>query len=263
MIRAPSTKEPPLLFVDPHLPRELFGWHSPRLGKHMPIARYGTFGPALLLLPTAQADYLEYERFWLIKAIEHHIFDGRVTVFTIDSINEHAWMNEHIPPWEKARRQAAYSGYIENEVVPHIRRCLQNPEARIAVSGASFGAFHAANQFFRRPDLFDTLIAMSGFYDISGYTDGYFDENVYFNNPMAYVQGINDARTHDLLQHSQIHLLTGQGDYERPELTRKFSQLLWDKGIWHNADYWGHDMKHDWPTWLKMLDFYIGHRLGW
>ena len=34
------------------------------------------------------------------------------------------------------------------------------------LSGASFGAFHACNVLFRRPDLFDTLIAMSGFYDL-------------------------------------------------------------------------------------------------
>jgi hypothetical protein len=59
-------------------------------------------------------------------------------------------------------------GYVEDEVVPHIRRCLKNPSARIGVTGASFGAFHAANAFFRRPDLFDTLIGMSGFYDLRG-----------------------------------------------------------------------------------------------
>ena len=229
----------------------------------MPIARYGNWGHALLLLPTAQADFLEYERFWLIKSIEHHIFAGKVTVFSIDSINQHAWMNRNVPPWEKARRQALYASYVEEEVVPHIRRVLQNDSARIGVSGASFGAFHAANQFFRRPDMFDTLLAMSGFYDISGYCDGYFDDNVYFNNPMSYVANLSDPFAYHLLRHSQIHIMTGQGAYERPDLSRKFSQLLWDKGIWNNLDLWGHDMPHDWPTWRKMLDYYVGERLGW
>ena len=57
-------------------------------------------------------------------------------------------------------------------MVPHIRRVMNNPHARVGVTGASFGAFHAANQFFRRPDLFDTLVAMSGFYDLEpDYTD--------------------------------------------------------------------------------------------
>ena len=45
-------------FTDPHLPRQIFGWHSPRIGIEMPIVRYGTRGHALLLFPTAKADYL-------------------------------------------------------------------------------------------------------------------------------------------------------------------------------------------------------------
>ena len=228
----------------------------------MPIVRYGTWGRPLLLFPTAQADYLEYERFFLIKALEPFIFAGKVTVFAIDSINKHAWMNKNIPAPEKVRRQDLYARYVEEEVVPHIRTSLQDDGARIAVSGASFGAFHAANQFFRRPDLFDGLIAMSGFFDIEGYLDGYRSERAYFNNPMWYVRNIEDGRTLDLLRHASIHLVTGRGNYERPELTARFSQLLWDKSIWHDADYWGHDMPHDWPTWRSMLPYFVGKLVG-
>jgi len=229
----------------------------------MPIVRYGTWGPALLLLPTAQADYLEYERFLLIRAIQHHIFKGRVTVFSVDSINRHAWMNERVPPHEAARRQALYAAYIEEEVIPHIRRSLGDPEARVTVAGASFGAFHAANQFFRRPDLFNGLIAMSGFYDISAYAEGYDGDEVYFNNPMAFVPNLHGARTYELLNSSQIHILTGQGSYERPEKSVRFSDLLRSKNIPHGLDLWGHDMPHDWPTWRAMMDHYIDRRLGW
>ena len=252
------------MFTDPNLSREIFGWHSSRLGLDMPIVRYGRWGHALLLFPTAQADFLENERFWLIKAIEPHIFAGKVQVFSIDSINRHAWMNRDVPVKEQARRQALYSGYVEHEVVPHVRRCLQNDSARIGASGASFGAFHAANAFFRRPDMFDTLIAMSGFYDLGpDYLHGYGDDNVYFNNPVSYIPGIggNDA---DLLRHhSQIHILSGRGAYEAPHESEKLAAVLRDKGIPHNLDLWGHEVNHDWPWWRKMLDHYIGGRLGW
>src|SRR3954463_3273684 len=105
-------------FTDPNMHRSIFGWTSPRLGIHMPIVRYGEWGPALLLFPTAQADFLENERFWLIKAIEPYILEGRIQVFSIDSINKYAWMNKKIPVPEQARRQALYSGYVEEEVVP-------------------------------------------------------------------------------------------------------------------------------------------------
>ncbi|MCQ7030040.1 alpha/beta hydrolase-fold protein, partial [Escherichia coli] len=76
-------------------------------------------------------------------------------------------MDRGLPVPEKARRQALYNRYIEDEVVPYIRTACRTGDLRIATAGASFGAFHAANTLFRRPDLFDAVIAMSGFYDLS------------------------------------------------------------------------------------------------
>jgi esterase/lipase superfamily enzyme len=253
------------VYVDPHLPRHMFGWYSSRLGLEMPIVRYGTSGHPLLLLPTAQADYLENERFYLIKSIEPYIFAGKIQVFSIDSINRHAWMNRKIPVREAARRNALYASYIEEEVVPHVRRVSGNPHARLGISGASFGAFHAANQFFRRPDLFDTLIAMSGFFDLEpDYTEGYMDDNVYYNNPVSYLGNMPDGQTMELLRHqTQIHIISGQGAHEAPHCSKRFSTLLWDKGIGNNLDLWGHDVPHDWPSWRDMLPYYIGQRLGW
>ena len=58
--------------------RELSSWFSPALDKEMPMAVYGHYGLALLLVPTAGADYLEYERFNLIEAIAPFIEAGRV-----------------------------------------------------------------------------------------------------------------------------------------------------------------------------------------
>ena len=49
--------------------RQITSWYSPRLQREMPIAVYGNYGFALLLVPTAAADYLEYERFQLIDAL--------------------------------------------------------------------------------------------------------------------------------------------------------------------------------------------------
>lgn len=250
-------------FVDPALPRELFGWHSPRLDMHMPIVRYGNWGHPVLLYPTAQSDLLDCERFFLIKAIEPLIFAGRITVFSINSINEHAWMNRKVSVHESARRQMLFSRYVEEEVVPYIRRAVDNDGARIAVTGASFGAFHAANQFFRRPDLFDTLVAMSGFFDLEGdYTHGVMNDDIYFNNPMSYVPNIHDDHQRHMIEHGQVHIVTGQGDYEAPQASRRFSKTLWDSGIWNNLDVWGHDMKHDWPTWRAMLPYYLGEKVG-
>jgi esterase/lipase superfamily enzyme len=251
-------------FVDPSMRREIYGWYSHRLGMDMPIVRYGHWGHPVLLFPTASGDFLEAERMFLIKVLEPLINAGKINVFAIESINRYAWMNEGLPVWAKARNQNNYSGYIEQEVVPYIRHVLQDQGARIAVTGASFGAFFAANAFFRRPDAFDTLIAMSGFYDLGdNYLQGYGDDNTYFNNPVSYLSNMNDHGQLETLRHSQIHILSGRGAYERPDCSERLSQVLWGKGVPNNLDLWGHDVNHDWPWWRSMLPHYLGERVHW
>ena len=97
-------------YIDPAMPRRLEGWRSPTLGLDMPVVSYGHRGHPLLLFPTAAADYLECERFFLIKSIEPAIMAGRVRVISIESINRYAWMDRQLPAREQGRRQALYSG---------------------------------------------------------------------------------------------------------------------------------------------------------
>ncbi|MBI2795452.1 MAG: prolyl oligopeptidase family serine peptidase [Gemmatimonadetes bacterium] len=250
-------------FVDPKLPRHLFGWRSPSLGLNMPIVGYGHAGKPILLFPTAAADYLENERFFLVKALEPLLFAGRVRIFSIDSINQHAWMDRKVAVRESARRQALYVKYVEDEVVPYIRLACADGGARILTTGASFGAFHSANCMLRRPDLFDGLIAMSGFYDLSqSYFNGYSDDNCFYNNPAWFLPGLGGHYLDLLRHHCRILVLTGQGAYEVPDASRKLSRLLADKGIPHELDLWGHDVNHDWPWWRKMLPYAV-ERLGY
>ncbi len=252
-----------LKYVDDNLYRRIDGWQSPTLGQYMPIVTYGHAGHPLLLFPTAAADYLENERFFLVKSIEPHLMAGRVRVFSIDSINRQAWMDDKLPVPEQARRQALYARYVEEEVVPYIRYVCGNHQIRVGTTGASFGAFHAANTLFRRPDLFDTVIAMAGFYDLEpDYLKGYTDDNCFFNNPAWYLPGMSGHYL-DLLRHTcSINIITGQGAYEAPEASRSLARILTEKGIPHNLDVWGQDVNHDWPWWRKMLPYYLD-KLGW
>lgn len=247
-----------LKYVDEHLPRRIDGWHSPILGQSMPIVNYGDRGRPMLLFPTAAADFLENERFFLIKAVEPAIMAGRARFFSIDSINRHGWMDDSLPVQEKVRRQALYARYIEEEVVPYIRAICGNAEVRIGTTGASFGAFHAANTFFRRPDLFNTVIAMSGFYDLGpDYLKGYSDDDCFYNNPAWYLPGVS-GRSLELLQTaSRITIVTGQGAYEAPDASRKLSEILTQRGIPHLLDLWGPDVRHDWPSWRQMLPYHL------
>ncbi|MGE0812267.1 MAG: esterase family protein [Vicinamibacterales bacterium] len=245
-------------YVDPGLPRRLDGWHSPALALDMPIVCYGFRGRPLLLFPTAAADYLENERFYLVKAIEPALAAGQVRVFSIDTVNRHSWMDPTVPVEEQARRQALYSRYVEDEVVPYVRHICADHHVRLAAAGASFGAFHAANALFRRPDLFEALLGMSGFYDLEpGYLKGYGDDNCYQNNPAWYLRDVGGGRLHLLQTACRIVLVTGQGAYEHPAASQHLAGILGARGIPHALELWGHDVNHDWPWWRKMLPHYL------
>lgn len=240
--------------------RVIDGWHSPSLNKHMEIVRYGHYGFALLLLPTAAADYLEYERFHLIDAISPMIDSGKCKVFSVNSINSESWLNRKMHPPHKGIRHNQFNQYIYNEVIPYIKTHTSQ-DTPIVISGASLGALHSANLYFKRPDLLQGVIAMSGDYDLQSYTDGYYDEQVYFNSPMAYLANLyDDYHLPRLRQSNHIHIVTGSGNYESPDASRRLSQLLNVKGIPHELDIWGYDMPHDWPTWRAMLPHYLNTR---
>ena len=240
--------------------RELNSWYSPTLQKEMPIVSYGDYGFALLFVPTAAADYLEYERFQMMETLAPYINSGKVKVFSINSINNESWLNNEINGAHKAIRQNQFNEYVFNEVVPFIKHST-SAETPIITCGASFGALHSMNLFLKRPDIINGVIAMSGVYDLTEYTKGYYDDQVYFNSPAHYLPNQDNHEFLEQIRKSMhIHILTGSGSYEDPNASRTFSGILNNKGINHELDVWDESWKHDWPTWREMLPVYMETR---
>jgi esterase/lipase superfamily enzyme len=236
--------------------REIHSWWSSRLHKDMPICVYGHYGFAVLMFPTAAADYLEYERFELINAISPLINEGKIKVYSINSINNESWLNNHMHPHDKGVRHQVFNEYVVEEVVPFIHDNCKGL-VPIITTGSSVGALHSANLFFRRPDIFSGTIAMSGIYDLQYYTRGYFDDNVFYNSPVHYLPGWNDEYMLNKMREGKIIIASGQGPYEDPGASVHLSNILNQKGIQHWLDLWGHDMRHDWPTWRQMLPYFL------
>jgi esterase/lipase superfamily enzyme len=242
--------------------RRTTAWFSQNLNIEMPLVAYGHAGYPLLMLPTAAADYLEYERFHLVDAIRPFIESGKLRAYSINSVNRYSLLNEQMPAHLKAELLTQYDRYITEEVLPLIRRDTGQDDARPVTTGASLGAFLAANSYFKHPDLFRGVIAMSGSYDIRSYLNGHYDDNVYFNNPMDYLSNLNDDYYLPMLQKADaIVILSGQGAYEAPDRSKALSDLLRSKGIPHTLDLWGPDVNHDWPWWRKMLPHWLGKLL--
>jgi len=242
--------------------RDIFGWYSPALNKEMPIVSYGYYGFSLLLVPTAAADYLEYERFLMIESLAPFIDDGKIKVFSIDSVNNESWLNNSMSPWDQSNRHVQWNDYIFNEVVPYIKNAT-SWNTPLIVSGASFAALHSMNLFLKRPDLINGVVAMSGVYDLTYYSKGYKDDNVYFNSPQHYMPNMTDHTSLEAIRKSDhIHILTGSGDFEDPKAGGDFAKILYDKGINYDFQDWGPGYKHDWPTWRDMLPSILTYKFG-
>jgi esterase/lipase superfamily enzyme len=244
--------------------RDITSWYSERLHQDMPLVAYGHYGQPVLMLPTAAADFLEYERFQLIDSVKHFIDSGKTKLYSVNSVNNRALLNQHSSGYEKVGWLNAYDSYITEEVLPLIRNDCNDQFVKPMVVGISLGAYLAGNLFFRHPDLFSGAILMSGTYDIRNYLDGHYDEDAYFNNPADYLSHLNDDYHLPILRHGgrKIIIFSGQGAFEAPNRSQHLSNILHSKGIPHWLDLWGHDVNHDWPWWRQAMPHYFGKLFG-
>jgi len=236
--------------------RRITSWFSPNLQMEMPLVAYGNAGQTLLMLPTAAADYLEYERFYLVDSIKPFIEHGKIRAYSINSVNRWSLLNKEMPPKLKAELLARYDRYIVDEVLPLIRN--ENPPeyAKPITTGASLGAYLAANEYFKHPDLFRGTIPMSGSYDVRSFLDGYYDDDCYFNCPTDYLPNMNDEWFLSRYRQMKIVLATGEWDMCMDQ-NIKMSNIMNAKNIPNWLDIWGDRTFHDWPWWLRMAEKYF------
>jgi esterase/lipase superfamily enzyme len=241
---------------------EHHGWHSPRLGRGMGIEVYGHYGAPIVVFPTSGGDQYEYAGQGMIEALAHWIDSGRVKLYCVNTVNNQSWYDKGAHPRHRSYMQAMYDAYIAEEVAPFIRHHCESPGIGITTTGASFGAYHAANTLFKHPDTFKRCLALSGVYDIRPFMDGDYDDNVYFNNPIDYVGNLSDSWYFGHLSSCDIRLVTGNGPFEDSGPTYRFSEVLERKGIRHSLDDWGAEGGHDWPYWKRQMNEYLA-RLPW
>jgi esterase/lipase superfamily enzyme len=236
-------------------------WWSPALGHDMALNVYGHWGQPVLVFPSQDGRFSDFEGFGMVEACAPLIDAGRVKLFTADAIDPQSWSNKAAHPSQRARRHQDYERHVLDEVVPFAQR--HSSAATLWTTGCSMGAFHAANAFFRRPDLFDGVIGLSGLYRATFFTDGYCDEAVYFNSPLDYLPGLNDPWHLERYREAQIVFAVGQGAWEEDCLrdTRELEGLIASKGVPAWFDYWGTDVNHDWPWWRRMLPYFLDRLL--
>ena len=241
-------------------------WYSPSVGRDMEIKVYGHGGRPVLFIPCQDGRFYDFENYKMTDAWAPWIESGQCTVFAIDTLDKETYSAKGDAYW-RIRRHEAWFAYITNEVVPFIRRLTNERNGwegypGVIAFGCSLGATHAANLFFRRPDLFDGLLALSGIYTSDYGFHGYMNEDVYRNSPVDYLAGM--PKDHPFIEQYNRHkgvIVVGQGPWEIPASTFRLKDICEEKGIKVFFDSWGYDVKHDWDWWYKQVAVHVPHVL--
>ena len=231
------------------------------MDREMEHAIFGDSGRLCVAFGPQNGHTYDFRNFGMIDTIAPWIEAGKLRVLCVDSIDEETWSAEGKNERERLELQERWFRYVTDELVPQYLG-----DERAITTGCSMGAVHAANFFFRRPDIFDTVIALSGYYSSDMFFFDYVDDLVYANSPLHYIEGMpNDHYYVDLYKQNTIIICTGQGAWEDDMIrsTTRLKELLQYKNV-DNAwiDFWGHDVNHDWPWWLIQFPYFLKHVLG-
>ena len=222
----------------------------------MELLVFGHAGARVLVFPTSMGRFFQWEDMGMMVTLGDRLEQGHIQLYCVDSVDGESWYARYKHPAQRAVRHLQYDSYILNEVVPFSQQRNSNPF--FMTVGASFGAYHAVNFAFRYPQLVGRVIGLSGFYDIRRFTGGYSNDDVYFNNPVAFIAHEHDPARLEALRHMDIILAIGRDDSSCPS-NEEMSSVLWSRDIWHALRIWD-GWAHDWPWWRQMIDLYInGH----
>jgi esterase/lipase superfamily enzyme len=222
----------------------------------MTLVRWGHWGRPVLVLPSAGGDAREIERNGLINACGQLLAEGRVKIFSVDSVAGQAMMQKWGSPQYRRWLLNQFHGYIRDEVIPAIRADVADDAAQVITAGASIGAFNAVALLCRYPDAFSTAIGMSGTYRIERFYDPPWTQDSYFASPVEFLPNLEGAQL-DLLRHRFVVLASGEGAWEDIGESWHMAGVLGAKGIPNRVDNWGSQYEHDWSTWHAMLPQYL------
>jgi esterase/lipase superfamily enzyme len=223
------------------------------------LLAYGHYGRPVVVFPSEDGEAHDWEERGMIDAIGGPLDAGKVKLYCVPSFDRESWTRRDLSLEDRAQRHGHYERWILAQLVPFVQADSHTHE--LIATGASFGAYHAANFCLKRADVFPLAVCLSGVYDVSVQGGGARGDAVYFNNPTDYVANLGGDHLTWLREHASLLLVCGQGQWEDTtgalESTKRFGSLLAGKGIRHEVDLWGHDVPHDWPSWRRQIAHHL------
>jgi len=229
-------------------------WRSPSLGKDMELTIYGESGTPIIGLPTRGASCTQWNEFGMTEGISYQLENGFNQLYCVSSVDKESLLNEDASPEQRITRQKQYESYLVEEVVPYVQE--KASINFVIIAGVDLGGYHAITTALKHPQAFGKAIGMSGIYDINCFMDGFYSDEVYYNNPIDFVPNMNNQQTLNKIRDIDFRLVSYDID-DREEQARRMSDVLRMKFIEHELDVWGTDEQEEWDLWPQMLKTHI------
>lgn len=239
---------------------------SHALGRDMEFKVFGHGGQPCLVFPTQNGRFFDYQDHGMVEVLRPWLDAGRLQLFCLDSVDEHSWSDVGGDLAARMELQEQFHRYVVEEMVPRAQWWSRTDRPKLWVTGNSMGGFHAAISFFRRPDLFSTMVALSGLFEGSHFVGDNRGGRAHDNSPAWFVDAMPDDHPWlDQYRQGRIVAAVGQGAWEEELLasTRWMDEVLTRRGVDHQFEYWGHDVSHDWHWWHRMMTKLFGELMPW
>jgi esterase/lipase superfamily enzyme len=210
-------------------------WQSPSLGRETTITVYGTEGTPLIAFPDNGGKRSEWEDNGLIRSLSFQLENGHNRIYCVDSIDGESFLNNEVSPRVRINRHRQFESYVIEEVLPFIAKSSE--ELFVMTAGVGMGGYHAVNLLLKYPGKIQKAISIGGLFQIRPFMDDYFDDSVYYNNPLEYLPNLDDASMLDDIKSTDIRLIVTPDD-PNLELNYMLSDILRSKAIEHIFDYW-------------------------
>lgn len=225
-------------------------FYSHILGMSVKVEVTGHYGYPIIMFPTSQGQYTQNNDFKLNESISWFVDNGRVKLYNVQTIDKYSFYDKGISPEQRIRNYELYMQFLIQEYIPYIQKL--HSEHRVAVAGASFGGYHAANFAFRFPGVVSHLFCLSGAFSIRNFMDGFSNDLVYFNCPREFM------RNDEAWKFKHMHIVLSTSDQDIClEPTKEMAGILASKNIdhWYDEQKW---ISHDWPLWNMVFPIFIG-----
>lgn len=230
---------------------------SPALGRKAHVWAFGHYGRPLVVFPSNAGVAHEWQKSGMIDALAPLLNAGRIKIYCPETNVSRSFSGQG-SVHERMAHHRAYESFVMDTLVPFIHEDCR-AELPITASGCSVGALYSSLFVLKHPETFRRALCLSGRYRASKFFDGQSSQELYFNDPLGFLPGLEGAALERVRQRAHLTVVVGRGAHEHgciPE-TAELGSLLKQKRIPNHVAFWGEDSAHTYPWWQKQARHYL------